>query len=78
MLQDFLKFNNNPLKWFGNRIWEEKEALFLLVLNIISVILVEEQSDRLSFPSFLLLFFVKDTWINNVTELYTHLAIYQP
>lgn len=63
-------------------IWEEdlrgERALFLLVLSIFSAILVEEQSDRLSFPSVLLLVFMKDNGINNVAELFTYLAIYHP
>ena len=55
-----------------------ERALFLFVLSIFSAILVDEQSDRLSSLSVFLLFFMKDDGINNVTELYMHLAIYQP
>lgn len=55
-----------------------ERALVLFVLSIFSAILVDEQSHRLSSLSFFLLFFVKDDGINNVTELYMHLAIYQP
>lgn len=55
-----------------------ERALVLFVLSIFSAILVAEQSHRLSSLSFFLLFFVKDDGINNVTELYRHLAIYHP